>query len=69
MMASKVSYLITKKQDDINWNWIKNQKLVESSELMKHVKTNVPLTIIVDSTKGCGVIIKNNKGLKRSVQL
>jgi len=69
MMASKVAYLITKKQDDINWNWIKNQKLVESSELMKHVKTKVPLTIIVDSTKGCGVIIKNNKGLKRSVQL
>ena len=59
MMASKVAYLITKKQDDINWNWIKNQNVVESSEFMKHIKTKVPLKIIVDSTKGHGVIIKD----------
>jgi hypothetical protein len=65
MMASNVVYLITKKNEDIKWDWIRNQKIVDSTEFIKHVKTKEPIDIVVDSTKGFGMIVKTSKRKKK----
>jgi hypothetical protein len=64
MMASNVVYLITKKNEDINWDWIQNQEIIDSTEFIKHVRTKRPLEIVVDSTKGFGMILKTTKRKK-----
>lgn len=61
MIASDVKYLITKKSEDINWEWIKGQELVEKSDFIYHVKTKNPFEIIVDGKKGKGVLIKKEE--------
>jgi len=66
MMASNVVYLITKKNEDINWDWIRKQKSVESTEFIKHIQTTQPMEIIVDSTKGYGMILKTKKGRRNN---
>lgn len=66
MMASNVVYLITKKNEDINWDWIRKQKSVESTEFIKHIRTTQPMEIIVDSTKGYGMILKTKKGRRNN---
>jgi hypothetical protein len=65
MIASQVVYLITKKENDIDWKWIKKQKVVEETEFIKHIQTQKPLKTIVDGKIGKGIILKqeakNNK--------
>jgi hypothetical protein len=65
MIASKVVYLITKKEKDIDWKWIKKQKIVGETEFIKHIETQKPLKTIVDGKIGKGLILKqlakNNK--------
>ena len=65
MIASQVVYLITKKEKDIDWQWIKKQKIVEETEFIKHIQTQIPLKTIVDGKIGKGLILKqeakNNK--------
>ncbi len=56
MIASQVGYIITKKSEDINWDWIIKQKIVEETELIKHIKTNVKLEAIIDGKTGKAVI-------------
>lgn len=57
MMASKTFYFITKKIDDINWNWLRSQRLVEETQFIKHVETQKALKAIVDGKVSKGVII------------
>ncbi|PNX51496.1 MAG: hypothetical protein BV456_02935, partial [Thermoplasmata archaeon M8B2D] len=56
MIASQVVYLITKKEKDIDWEWIKKQKVVEETEFIKHIQTQKPLKTIVDGKIGKGLI-------------
>ena len=58
MIASQVVYLITKKEKDIDWQWIKKQKIVEETEFIKHIQTQIPLKTIVDGKIGKGLILK-----------
>ena len=58
MIASQVVYLITKKENDIDWKWIKKQKVVEETEFIKHIQTQKPLKTIVDGKIGKGLILK-----------
>ena len=61
MIASDVMYLITKKVEDIDWNWIKNQKLKTKKGYIQHVKTERPIQVIVDGKKAEGVVIQEKK--------
>ncbi len=56
MIASQVVYLITKKTEQIDWDFIKKQQKVEETEYIKHVKTKKPLEVLVDGKKGEGII-------------
>lgn len=58
MIASQVVYLITKQKEDIDWEFIKKQKIVEDKEYIKHVKTNKAIEVIVDGKEGKGIVIK-----------
>jgi hypothetical protein len=69
MIASQVIYLITKKQEDIDWNWIKKHKIIEQTEYLKLIETKESLKTIADGKKGIGLILKQNnekKGLKKN---
>ena len=61
MMASQVVYLITKKEKDIDIEWLKKQKLVEETEFIKQISIQKPLKTIVDGKIGKGVIIEEKK--------
>lgn len=58
MIAAQVVYLITKKEEDINWDWIKKQKIIKETEFIKHIKTKRPLEILVDGKKVKGIIVE-----------
>ena len=60
MIAAQVVYLITKKPEDINWEWIKKQQTIKDTGFIKHVKCKKPLQILVDGKKGKGIIIEDN---------
>jgi hypothetical protein len=56
MIAAEVVYMITKKKEDIKWEWIKKQKIIKETNFIKHIKTENPLEILVDGKKGKGII-------------
>jgi len=58
MIASEVGYLITKKQNDIKWEWIEKQKIIEETEFIKHIKTDNSLQAIIDGKKGKAIVRK-----------
>ncbi len=47
------------KSTKINCEWIKKQKQINKSNLVKHIKLKNPLTIKVDGKNGMGVILNN----------
>ena len=57
-IASQVIYLIIDKENNIEWNWIKKQKIIEQTEFLKHIETKLPMTAIADGKKGIGIIKK-----------
>lgn len=61
MIASQVGYLITKKPEDINHNWLKKQETLKETEFIKHIKTNKPLEAIIDAKNGKAIIKKGEK--------
>jgi len=58
MIASQVLYLIIKKDENINWEWFKKQKIIDKTEFIKHIETQKPLKTIVDGRIGKGVTVK-----------
>lgn len=42
----------------IDWEWLNNQKMVEETEFVKHVRTEKPLSIFIDGKTNRGVIKK-----------
>jgi hypothetical protein len=56
MIASQVGYLITKKQEDINLNWLEKQETLKQTEYIKHIKTKKVLEAIIDGKKGKAII-------------
>ena len=67
MIAAQVGYLITKKQDDINYEWLKKQETLKETDYIKHIKTSKPLEAIIDGKKGKAIIkkqVKNEKSKK-----
>ena len=63
MIASQVGYLITKKEEDINWEWICSQKKVDETEFIKHVKSLKNLQAVIDGKLGKGIIREKPKNL------
>jgi len=61
MIASQVLYLITKKDEDIDWDWFKKQKIVQQTDFVKHIETPKPLKTIVDGKIGKGLTLNQNK--------
>jgi len=61
MIASQVGYLITKTQEDINWKWINSQKIIEETDLIKHVKSSKNLQAIIDGKLGKAIIREKPK--------
>ncbi|MCD6108541.1 MAG: hypothetical protein J7J89_03605 [Thermoplasmata archaeon] len=57
MMASNTLYLITKRIEDVNWEWLREQRVVEDTEFIKHVETQKALKTIVDGKISKGIII------------
>lgn len=57
MIAAQVVYMITKKPEDIDWDWIKKQTKVDETKFIKHVKTKKQLQLIADGKNGKGVIV------------
>ena len=67
MIASQVGYIITKKQEDIDHEWLEKQETLKETEYIKHFKTSKPLEAIIDSRKGKAIIkkqVKNEKSKK-----
>ena len=56
MIASEVGYIITKKQEDIEWDKIKSQKIIEENEFIKHIRMSKPLQAAIDGKKGKAII-------------
>ncbi len=65
MIASQVGYLITKKQEEIDWNWINSQKIIKETEFLKHVKTSTNLQAIIDGKLGKAIIREKPKSEKK----
>jgi hypothetical protein len=68
MIASQVFYFITKNENDIDWNWIKKQKMVDETEFIKHVMTKNLLKTIVDGKIGKGIIIEQDTKIKKNYE-
>jgi len=64
MIASQVGYLITKKQEDINWKWINSQRIIEEKEFIKHVKSSKNLQAIIDGKLGKAIVREKPKKVK-----
>jgi hypothetical protein len=43
----------------IDWNWLAEQEIVEETDFFRHVRLQLPLTVIIDGRKGKGVIYKS----------
>ncbi len=56
MIASEVGYLITKKEEDIDWKWLASQEKVEETKFITHVKARNNLQAIIDGKKGKAII-------------
>lgn len=56
-------FTISPNNDDgyFDRKWIKKQKQVNDSNLVKHIKLNAPIVIKVDGRKGIGAILKKDK--------
>jgi len=63
MIASQVGYLITKKQEDIDWKWVESQRAIEETEFIKHVKSSKNLQAIIDGKLGRAIIREKPKKL------
>lgn len=56
MIASQVGYLITKKQEDINHEWLEKQEIIKNTEFIKHIKTKKSIEAVIDGKKGKAII-------------
>lgn len=44
--------------NNIDWEWINSQKLVNQTEFVKHISLRNPIKVLVDGRNGTGVILK-----------
>ncbi|MCG3221763.1 MAG: hypothetical protein H7641_10325 [Candidatus Heimdallarchaeota archaeon] len=61
IVTSNIGYLHIKYNKDdqiINWDWLKEQKIVTDLEYVSHVRTKKPLIIRIDAQNGEGLIIE-----------
>ena len=64
IVTANIGYLHIKhksEQHKIDWDWLDKQESISDLEYIRHVKTKVPLTIVIDAQRGEGMIIKPNK--------
>lgn len=56
----KVKYFSVKDDlsNNIDWEWINSQKLVNQTEYVKHISLKHPIKVLVDGRNGTGVILK-----------
>jgi hypothetical protein len=45
----------------IHWDWLSQQSVVQETEFVRHVRTKIPLHILVDGRTGRGVILPGNR--------
>jgi hypothetical protein len=60
LTSFKVSYFSVKPSDSytVNWDWLKNQKIEQETDFVRHVNLSSPLLIKVDGRRGRGIISK-----------
>jgi hypothetical protein len=49
---------LKKKEGNIDWNWINNQKFENKLNFVKHISLPKPLTVKLDGKNGRGLILK-----------
>jgi hypothetical protein len=45
-------------QHKIDWNWFKNQEIIDETQFVRHVRLKTPLKIRVDGRRSRGIICK-----------
>jgi hypothetical protein len=60
LSSFQISYFSVKHTGkyEIDWNWLNQQKVVQETEFVRHIKLNSPLKVKVDGRSGVGVIKK-----------
>lgn len=67
MIASQVGYLITEKKEEmIQWDYLKSLKVINETDDVKHVKSQTPLETRLDGIHRKAVILKTNKNKSKS---
>ncbi len=51
----------TKKEEFIDWDWIKKQELVNETEFIRHIQFEHPLSVKIDARNSLGIILKPSK--------
>jgi len=46
-----------RKESGIDWEWLRNNNIIEETEHLKHVETSSPLRVKVDGRKSMGVVL------------
>ncbi len=49
------------KDEFINWEWLKSQRVRTETKFVKHIRTDEPLTVIIDAKNSNGMIFENKK--------
>jgi len=63
MISSQAGYMIAD-SENIDWDWLRSQQIVEKLEDIVHVRTKEPLEIMIDGKEGKGVIKKSKKNVE-----
>lgn len=60
LSSFKVKYFSIRhdSNDNIDWNWLDQQQVINEKEFLKHIRLKKPLSIKVDGRTGKGVILK-----------
>ena len=63
MTAHNVFYFSVDKEDakNLDWNWIQQQKTINETKFVKHVRLKHNLAVLVDGRHSKGVILKNDE--------
>jgi hypothetical protein len=64
LTAAMVAYLTVDSEGEgfVNWSWLRDQPAVEESGCVRHIRLSTPVTAIMDSRSGRGVILKPETG-------
>ena len=67
LTAALVAYFTVDSESEgfVDWAWLRGQPAKEETQFVKHIRLAKPITVIMDSRSGRGVILKPGKTNKR----